>query len=310
MRTLVVGPDTTRVLQLCRQLDLAGVEVSRGGVLSALRSRSSICIAASPIGLRAGLGLLALRVLGGKVIVDHFIPLHEKYIEDQRRWSPRSAKALALRLADVAMCWVGTRTSVDTDEHADHLAGFSRRPRNRFAVLPAAAPLVIEQQTAGAPPVDVFWIGTATTTFHGGDVVRGAISQLLATRSDLTAVVTTSMPSPEAASTLARSRVALGVFGGSPKGDRVVPFKVLDALAFGVPVVTLSTPAVVRAIGRDGGAVLVDDPTEETVARTIAELLDDPARCEAVGAAGRRSYARCFSDEAQAARLPAILASL
>jgi glycosyltransferase involved in cell wall biosynthesis len=60
--------------------------------------------------------------------------------------------------------------------------------------------------------------------------------------------------------------------------------KVIEALSYGVPVVT--TPAGAEGISETGG-VVVTEPRR--FARTLADVLDDPARRAALGEAGRRA---------------------
>ena len=66
----------------------------------------------------------------------------------------------------------------------------------------------------------------------------------------------------------------------------VSPVKVLEYMAAGLPVVAHDLPET-RAVGRDA-AVLVRPGAVEEFARELVGLLDDPARREALGRAGRR----------------------
>jgi len=61
---------------------------------------------------------------------------------------------------------------------------------------------------------------------------------------------------------------------------------VTEAMAVGLPVVAYAQGALPEVLG--GAGVLVDSVDPYRLAATIADLLDDPARCEELGQAGRR----------------------
>jgi glycosyltransferase involved in cell wall biosynthesis len=71
---------------------------------------------------------------------------------------------------------------------------------------------------------------------------------------------------------------------------------VTEAMAVGLPVVAYAHGALPEVIGR--GGVLIEEADPYRLARTIAELLADPARCRALGEAGREQLARLDLDGA------------
>ena len=78
------------------------------------------------------------------------------------------------------------------------------------------------------------------------------------------------------------------------------PLAVLEALAAGTPVV--STPVSgMRGLLGGGAGVVVDDFTPEALAAAIRELLHDPARRAAMGAAGAALVRERYSLEAMVA---------
>jgi glycosyltransferase involved in cell wall biosynthesis len=112
------------------------------------------------------------------------------------------------------------------------------------------------------------------------------------------------VPYPSALDALSRADVALGVFGTTEKAARVVPHKVYQALALGVPTVTRRSPAVAEFFlwgrsapgsagppgppGPDSEPLLLVPPGDaEALAAAIEALARDPARRERLGAAGR-----------------------
>jgi glycosyltransferase involved in cell wall biosynthesis len=102
-------------------------------------------------------------------------------------------------------------------------------------------------------------------------------------RRDLADVVRLTGPSDHAADELAAAEVVV-----VPSRWESGPLVVAEALQLGRPVVATPVGFVAEVIeeGRSGRIVPIGDPTE--LAAAVAELLDDPARAAAMGAAGRQ----------------------
>jgi hypothetical protein len=287
MKVRIVGSDTPRVRNMRRHLVHSGHEV--------------VELAADLVIVEGAHLAQALKSrMRAKVIVDHFIPLHEKYIEDQQRWGRRSPRALALRLLDIAACWVGNAVIVDSPEHGDRLHRMSLRPRRAFHYYPPSSTLPAPTTPVHAG-LDVVWIGHGTR-FHGTERIAEAV-----TRSGLRAEITSSIAAPDAANLLASAKVALGVFGiESPKAHRVIPYKVLDAMALGIPVVTARTKSTARL--ERSGVVLVE-PTDD-LAQVLTDLVADEPRRAELGKRARAAYLAEYDDEAQSVRLGDIVAAV
>jgi len=78
-----------------------------------------------------------------------------------------------------------------------------------------------------------------------------------------------------------------------------VPLAALEAMAMGLPVVSVDVGAVREAVTEDCGIVVEGGSGEETrLAEAILELLGDPDRRRAMGAAARKRVREKFSLEA------------
>ncbi len=103
--------------------------------------------------------------------------------------------------------------------------------------------------------------------------------------------------------------MALGIFGTTEKAARVVPHKVYQALALGVPTVTRRSPAVAEFFERGRSApageplFLVPPGSAEALAGAIEELARDPARRERLGSVGREAAASFATPEKVGAAL-------
>lgn len=95
-----------------------------------------------------------------------------------------------------------------------------------------------------------------------------------------------------------RADILLGVFGATPKAQRVVPNKVFQALACGKPVITCRAPSYPAHIGENGeGIIFVAANKPGELADAIARLAAQPARLQLHGRAARALYDQHFSVE-------------
>jgi glycosyltransferase involved in cell wall biosynthesis len=109
-----------------------------------------------------------------------------------------------------------------------------------------------------------------------------------------------------------RADILLGVFGDSPKAQRVIPNKVFQALACGMPLVTCSTPAYPETLrnASDSGIVWVPPGDAAALAQAVAALATAPQSLHALGAQARATYQKHFSEAIVTAQLHAALAVL
>jgi phosphatidylinositol alpha-1,6-mannosyltransferase len=82
----------------------------------------------------------------------------------------------------------------------------------------------------------------------------------------------------------------------------------LEAAASGLPVVAGRSGGAPETVEHGVTGLVVDGRRPEPVGRAVAELLADPGRARAMGAAGRRRAEAEFSWEAVVAQLEKLLA--
>lgn len=108
---------------------------------------------------------------------------------------------------------------------------------------------------------------------------------------------------------LRAAQVALSVIPRGALYDCASPTKVVEYLAFGLPVVVNDQPDQ-AAVVRESGCGLCVPLTAQAFAAAATELLADPSRCAAMGRDGRQYVARQRSYEVLAARVAAEYARL
>jgi glycosyltransferase involved in cell wall biosynthesis len=85
-----------------------------------------------------------------------------------------------------------------------------------------------------------------------------------------------------------------------PEGQ---PLVILEAMAVGLPVLATNWPGISDTVIDGETGVLIDDPSPASVARALVELIDDPTKCERLGALGRARYERLYTRRAFGERM-------
>jgi glycosyltransferase involved in cell wall biosynthesis len=120
------------------------------------------------------------------------------------------------------------------------------------------------------------------------------------------------LPYERLAERIRHADILLGVFGESPKAQRVIPNKVFQALACGMPLVTCSAPAYPEALrnASSAGIVWVPPGDATALAQAVASLAATPLRLHALGTQARAAYEKYFSIATVTGQLSTALARL
>lgn len=201
------------------------------------------------------------------------------------------------------------------------------------AAVAPGTPVVLESttlsgelpdRTPGGPPV----VGSmgALAPRKGTDVFLAAAREIRRRRPDVEVRLCGSPEGPdpddpwvagllrEAAAVGVEHRASVETFSEMATWDVAVitsrkdpfPLVVLEALASGLPVVGTAVDGIAEQL--DGGrGVLVPAEDPGAVARAVLQLLEDPARRNALGEAGRAWVERTCTPDRQAAQLDAVL---
>lgn len=201
-----------------------------------------------------------------KLFFDAFISLYDTEVLDRKRWSKWHPRAWVLWMIDRLSVTLADEVIVDTQAHRNYFVRTFGLDPKRVRVVYLEALKDIFTPGNGKPrnekPEIVFY-GTLIP-LHGIEIIGSAIRELVdqgcaanfifAGPEKLGRVVRSwNLPSvkfrgfltlPEIAEMLRNADLALGIFGTSGKASRVIPHKVVDAVACGTPVITADTPAI------------------------------------------------------------------
>jgi glycosyltransferase involved in cell wall biosynthesis len=272
------------------------------------------------------------------LVLDAFLSPYDTVVGDRglldrESWPARALFALertALRLSDLVL--------TDTRAHAAYMAQTFGLPVRRFLPVPVGS--LVERRVRVPVPVSgggderrqftAFFCGSfvplqgvpyildAAERAHdlrfeilGDGPGAQAVEEEIRRRGmDHVILQRRFVPREEMERRLARADAVLGVFGRSQKALRVVPCKVYDGLAAGLPVVTGdgSGPRELLEDGRN--ALLVDREDPRSLVRALRRIRDDDRLADRLREGARELARRRFGSKAIGLRLKAALSGL
>jgi glycosyltransferase involved in cell wall biosynthesis len=264
------------------------------------------------------------------LVLDLFLSAYDTVVEDRELVRPGSLGAAWLQRLDRAAVAAADLVLLDTAPNAAYVAALTGAPAERFAWLPVHDPDALAAPPPLPPlggPLRLLFFGTGVP-LHGLPVLLDAVAQ--APNVLLTLVGGTPrertfarsalggrlqlepsfVPTARLHELLAQNHLVAGVFADRSKARRVVPFKLVHALAAGRPVLTADTPAVAGWLDGSGAVFTTPAGCASSLAATLQELAAEPAAIAAAAAVARDTYERHFGTAAQAARWRQILARL
>ena len=258
------------------------------------------------------------RVVDSPVLFDPLVSRWDTQVGDLGRLKEGTVSAHRVRASDRVSLSLADMVLCDTWEHGDFYASEFGVTRSKLCRVPVGADRFAfelgERRAAGprSGPLDVVYLGGylplhglpavidaatelearhgtgfASFTLIGGGMLMPRIERDIAARGLRSVRLLPRMPYDEALTRLARADVGLGIFGTSAKAARVVPHKVFQSMALGLPTITRRSAAIAEFF-RDGEHLwLVPAGDGAALADAIESLAGDPARRETMGAAGR-----------------------
>lgn len=254
---------------------------------------------------------------GGPIVLDLFLSAYDTVVIDRQMCKPGSPLARFMRRTDQRACEAADCVLVDTPANAVFTSELVGLPRERFVAVPVSDPMEAGEGLPYRPPevdgtIELLFFGTGVP-LHGLGHLLDAVEQCdrvhltLVCGSAADRVRAQAIPSsrvrvlgefvdPEVLRDyLARSHLVAGVFGTSQKADRVIPFKVMQALSVGRPVITARTRATSSVLREGIDAVLVPPGNATALAAVLSSLAEQPERLAELAAGARTVYERRFS---------------
>lgn len=272
---------------------------------------------------------------GVPLVFDPLISAFDKQIYERSKHAEGSPAARRLRDWERQLFRASDLLIADTHAHAEFFCELSGMSADRVRVVPVSADENLFVP-CGPPPKDpeslsVLFFGSfiplqgpeviveAANRYQGPDanwlmIGDGPLKPACRSRARESAPLRFEdwLPYTDLPARIAQAHVVLGIFGATPKANRVVPNKVCQGLASGRPMVTRKSAAFPPALmSRDDSGVLWTPPEDpDALAEAVASLAAEPRRLEARGHQARSTYAEFFSSDAVAASLKGALEAL
>ena len=255
----------------------------------------------------------ARRVAAGRPIVfNPLVSLYDTFVEDRRRFSSSSPAGRALKAIDRHALRRADLVVADTRANAHFLAELGDLPQDDIDVcFVGAEERVFSPGWEPVQPFHSLFVGKliplhgVATVLEAARVANdlrfrvvgsGQLEPLLRRRprnvEHVPWVEYGRLPQE-----LDRAGCALGVFGTSEKASRVIPNKVFQALACGVPVVTADTPGARELLVDNESALLVPPGDAPALAAAVRRLAEDPALAQRLAEGGLRAYRAHASEQ-------------
>ena len=235
------------------------------------------------------------------LVYDVFIPLYEALVEDRYLVKTGSLFARLLHRFERSCCRYADLCLIDTDEHCQYITeeyGLSPERVSRIFVGSTIKQQFEAPRISSSETFRVLFVGTYIP-LHGVDVILEA-AQYLADDPDIHFFLVGSGQLRERMESMARKRglsnvifqdwiptehlgafirlfdLSLGIFGITPKTARVIPSKIYDICAAGVPFITSDTPAIREVFRHEGNTYLIPAGNSEALVEAIRYLKSNP----------------------------------
>lgn len=246
------------------------------------------------------------------VIADAFISLYDTIVEDRRIVRPNGILAALIRWVEICAYRAANMVIVDTEMNASYFVKMFRLDSMKVAALPLAideSAFRFSPNLSSSRVCKILFIGTFVP-LQGVDVIAESIKRLTAYPDLQFKLIGYGQTAPHVERILSGSKnsnvmwiknwqdntalseaireadICLGIFGSSPKTQRVWPLKNYAYMSVGRTVITADTACAraMLAVSRDIPFVTVPADDAEALAAKIVELARDPV--------ARQRYAR------------------
>lgn len=235
------------------------------------------------------------------IVFDAFASFYDGNVFDRKNCSPRSFKAKWYYALDWLSCVLADKILLDTKEHITYFIKTFHIHPDKFIAVYHGINDEIYKPTMKPKNSDIFLVVFYgyITPLHGIEFVlralkllekekiklwiigggqdykkmkEYAIDELKLANVDFFSV----MPPEKLMDFIGSAHVGLGIFGNTDKVNRVIPNKVYELMAMGIPVITSDTPAIREKFSHKENIFLCERADENTIAQAILELRDNP----------------------------------
>ncbi|VTR64725.1 putative Glycosyl transferase, group 1 [Desulfosarcina cetonica] len=255
-----------------------------------------------------------------KLVYDIFIPLYEATVTDRELIKPFSFFSNLLFLYEKSCCRIADLNLIDTNSHGTYLVNTFKIDPSKIArifVGPTINVKPIKYQSKEKRTFKVVFVGTFIP-LHGVDIILES-ARILQDRSDIKFTLVGRgqlrsnieklstkwqlknvnfldwIPTEKLGSFILSHDLSLGIFGRTSKTKMVIPSKIFDICASGVPFITSDTPAIREVFIHGENAYLIPLSNAHALANSILKLKNDPVLREKLASGALDTGRRMFS---------------
>ncbi|MCF7844976.1 MAG: glycosyltransferase [Kiritimatiellales bacterium] len=235
-----------------------------------------------------------------KLTFDVFISVYDTLVTDRNKVSPLNPLAWFYYIIDFVSCHLADEVLIDTQTHREFfIKKFKLNPKRvKVVYLQPRKDLFFPNPLHPTPnsQPNVFFYGSYIP-LQGVDVILSAAKILQDQNSNVhftllgggqtkqemlklseklflkNVTFIDFVPLEEIPKYINASDLCLGIFGTSPKAQRVIPHKVLDYRACGKKVITERSPAILEKYANDHDVILCDAGDAKDLAEKIIDCL-------------------------------------
>lgn len=256
---------------------------------------------------------LAFLLFGRRIIFDAFVSLYDSNVYDRALYSRFSIRAFRDWMLDWYSCTLASRVLLDTNEHISYFhTTFGIKKEKCIRVFVGIVDTLFVPQENKEPKTFTVHFNGSFIPLQGIEYIVDAARMLLSLDIQFRILgagvgkdgiyekvekerVTNITFVPwvkfsELPQYIADSHIVLGIFGNTPKAQRVIPNKVYEALAMGKAIITADTPAIRELLTHGENAFLVETANPEALKEAIMTLKNDDALRQKIGQGARALY--------------------
>ncbi len=255
------------------------------------------------------------------LIFDPLISYYDSIVWDRKLFRPKSFDAYRMYLTDWLSCRLADIVVLDTNTHIDYFVATFNIPRSKCRCLYVGADdevMFPKNEVLSKDPFVVFFYGTFIP-LHGIEHIIEAAAILEKAGEDISFIIVGSgqifpairhivekrklksirllgkLPYEELPRLMNASHICLGIFGTTPKAQRVIPNKIFDAIAVARSVITADTPAVREVFTHGKDIYLVPPGDPKALAHAILTLKQNPILRNQIATAENQIFKERFS---------------
>lgn len=254
------------------------------------------------------------------LVYDIFIPLYEALVEDRNLLKTGSLFARLIHRFERSCCRYADLCLIDTHEHCQYIVrkyGLSPERVSRIFVGSTIDQQIESLRVSSSHVFKVLFVGTYIP-LHGIDVILET-AQYLADDPNIRFLLVGSGQLREKMESMARNwglsnvifqdwiptehlgafirscDLSLGIFGTTPKTKRVIPSKIYDICAAGVPFITADTPAIREVFSHEKNAYMIPPGNPKALYESIMRLKTDQDLRNNIAKGAKRTGESLFS---------------